>query len=101
MHAFAFAPPVTVNHERTLPNASTQRRGGHEEQSHSKASLYNSTPLHISLLKYLQVSKLLHGVGRVGDELPQEDLLVRVDRVRHDVQQLPRLRLELQFLRIP
>lgn len=34
----------------------------------------------------------------VGDELAEEDLLVRVDRVDDDVQELPRLRLELVLL---
>lgn len=50
------------------------------------------------LAHHLEVAQLLHGVGRVGDELPEEDLLIGVDGVGHDVQQLPRLRLELELL---
>lgn len=46
----------------------------------------------------LKVAKLLHGIGCIGDQLPQENLLVSVDGVSHDVKQLPRLRLELQLL---
>mmetsp|Transcript_45038 Transcript_45038/g.106117 ORF Transcript_45038/g.106117 Transcript_45038/m.106117 type:complete len:860 (-) Transcript_45038:68-2647(-) len=38
---------------------------------------------------------LVEGVGRVGDELAQEDLLLRVERVDDDVHQAPNLRLEL------
>ena len=93
-------PPAIVNRERARAHAQREcAKRGPEEQNTGKHLC--TTPVSISPLKYLQVSKLLHGVGRVGDELPQEDLFVGVDRVRHDVQQLPRLRLELQFLRRP
>ena len=39
--------------------------------------------------------ELVLGVGRVGDELAEEDLLVGVDRVDHEVEQLLALCLEL------
>ena len=41
---------------------------------------------------------LVEGVGGVGDELAQEDVLVRVKRVDHEVQQLADLGLELVAL---
>ena len=40
-------------------------------------------------------AQLVDGVRRVRDELPQEDLLVGVDRVDHEVEQLLALGLEL------
>ena len=78
-----------------MRNAITQTVDAKSKIQHSISVIFLSR----SFSQYLQVPKLLHGVGRVGDELPQEDLFVRVDRVRHDVKQLPRFRLELQFLR--
>ena len=41
-------------------------------------------------------AELLGGIGGVGDQLPQEDLLVRVQRADHQVQDLADLCLELQ-----
>jgi hypothetical protein len=41
-------------------------------------------------------AQLVQRVGGVGDELPQEDILVRVDRVDHQLEQLTRLYLELK-----
>ena len=43
--------------------------------------------------------ELVHGIGRVGDQLAQEDLLVGVDGVDHQVEQLFALRLELAHAR--
>ena len=37
---------------------------------------------------------LVDCIGCIGDELAQEDLVIRVDGVNHEVQQLFRLRLE-------
>ena len=45
------------------------------------------------------VAQLLAGVGRVGDQLAQEDVPVRVDRVHHQVQQLGDIGLEGAALR--
>ena len=42
-------------------------------------------------------AQLVQRVRRVGDQLPQERVLVRVDRVDHQVQELTRLGLELQL----
>ena len=42
--------------------------------------------------------QLVQRVGGVGDQLAQEDVLVRVDRVDHQLQQLAGLRLELERL---
>src|SRR5690606_2932602 len=41
-------------------------------------------------------AQLVERVGRVGDELPEEDVLVRVDRVDHQLEQLTGLYLELK-----
>ena len=43
-------------------------------------------------------AQLVRGVGSVRDEFPQEDLLVAVERVDHEVEQLLDLRLESQCL---
>ena len=40
------------------------------------------------------VAQLVAGVGGVGDELPQEDVGLRIDRMNHQVQKLGDLRLE-------
>ncbi len=45
--------------------------------------------------------ELVQGVGGVGDQLPKEDVLGRVDRMDHQLQQLTRLRLELDGLGRP
>ena len=42
--------------------------------------------------------ELVRGVGGVGDQFPEEDLLVAVERVDHQIQQLPDLGLE--FVRL-
>jgi hypothetical protein len=47
------------------------------------------------LASRLQVAQLLERVRGVRNELAHKHFLVRVDRVRHNVQQLPRLGLEL------
>ena len=44
-----------------------------------------------------QITQLVDGVGGVGDDFPQEDLLMGVDGVDHQVQQPLRLRLECLF----
>ncbi len=44
-----------------------------------------------------QIAELVNGVGRVGDDLTQEDLLVGVDGVDHQVEQTLALGLELLF----
>ena len=44
-----------------------------------------------------EVAQLVDGVGGVGDDLAQEDLLVRVDGVDHQVEQAFALGLELLF----
>jgi hypothetical protein len=41
-------------------------------------------------------TQLVERVGGVGDEFPQEDILVRVDRVDHQLEQLTCLYLELK-----
>ena len=38
--------------------------------------------------------ELVRGVGRIGDQLPEKDLLVAVERVNHEIQQLLDLGLE-------
>ena len=43
------------------------------------------------------VVELVYGIGCVGDELPEEDLLVGVDGVDHHVQNALRFRFELSF----
>ena len=43
------------------------------------------------------VARLVYGIGRVRDKLPQEDLLVRIEGVDHQVQQLFYLGLEFHF----
>src|SRR5690606_32199470 len=43
-------------------------------------------------------AQLVGGVRRVGDQLAQEDLLVAVQRMDHEVQELPHLGLESQGL---
>ncbi len=45
-------------------------------------------------------AQLVAGVGGVGDQLPQEDLAVRVQRVDHQLQQLSDLGLEAQGLAV-
>ena len=47
------------------------------------------------LVRERAVAELVDRVGRVGDDLTQEDLLVRVERVDHHVQELLGLCLEL------
>ncbi len=41
-------------------------------------------------------TQFVHGVGGVGNQFPQEDFLVRVQRMNHEVQQLLHLGLEAQ-----
>src|SRR5690606_3310178 len=43
-------------------------------------------------------AELVAGVGRIRDQLPQEDLAIAVQRVDHQVQELPDLGLEAQGL---
>src|SRR3546814_6537494 len=43
------------------------------------------------------VAQPVTGVGGVGDQLPQEDLLLRVERVRDDVEQPADLSLEIHL----
>ncbi len=50
------------------------------------------------LLGELQVALLLEGVGGVRDQLPHEDLLLRVEGVDDDIEQLLDLGLELEGL---
>ena len=45
-----------------------------------------------------RVAEPVAGVGGIGDQLPQEDLLVRIDRVDHQVEDAPHLGLELQCI---
>ena len=45
------------------------------------------------------VAQLLAGIGRIRDQLAQEDVLVGVDRVHHQVQQLGDIGLEGVALR--
>jgi hypothetical protein len=51
------------------------------------------------LLGELEVAELLQRVGGVGDELTDEDLLLRVERMDDDIEQLLDLGLEFEFLR--
>ena len=51
--------------------------------------------LQVLVTKHFQ-PQLVQRVGGVGDQFPQEDVLARVDRVDHQLQQLTRLRLELE-----
>jgi hypothetical protein len=44
------------------------------------------------------VPTLLHRVARIRNQLAQEDFLLQVKRVRHNVEQLARLRLKLELL---
>ena len=50
--------------------------------------------LHVGVGEALEI-ELVHGVGRVGDKLAQEDFLIRVNRIDHEVEQLFTLCLEL------
>ncbi len=59
------------------------------------ADLQHLGPLHDPLVGQRLEAQAVEGVRGVRDELAQEDLLVRVERVDDDVQQLPRLGLEL------
>ena len=52
------------------------------------------------LIRQRQIAQLVLGVAGVGDQLAQEDLLVRVDRVDHQVQQALGLCLKLFFCHI-
>ena len=52
------------------------------------------TQAHIGIGQALEV-ELVHGIGRIGDELAQKDLAIGVDRVDHEVEQLLALCLEL------
>jgi hypothetical protein len=45
------------------------------------------------------VAELLEGVGGVGDQLADEDFLLRVERVDDDIEELLDLGLELELLR--
>ena len=45
-------------------------------------------------------AQLVAGVRRVGDQLAQEDLAVRVQRMDHELQELPDLGLEAQGLAV-
>ena len=49
--------------------------------------------LHLGIGEAFEV-ELVHGVGCVGDELAQEDFLIGVDRVDHEIEQLFALCLE-------
>mmetsp|Transcript_17878 Transcript_17878/g.47359 ORF Transcript_17878/g.47359 Transcript_17878/m.47359 type:complete len:491 (+) Transcript_17878:1006-2478(+) len=53
----------------------------------------------LELRRALQEAELLASVGGIRDQLPDEHLLVGVQRLRHDVQQLLGLGLELVLLR--
>ena len=44
-----------------------------------------------------QVTELVDGVGRVGDDLPEEDLLIGVNGIDHQVEQTLAFGLELLF----
>lgn len=46
----------------------------------------------------LEMAQLFEGVGGVGDEFAEEDFLVRVERVGHDVEELARFGLEFDFV---
>ena len=50
--------------------------------------------LHVGIGEALEI-ELIHSVGRVGDKLAQEDFLIRVNRIDHEVEQLFALCLEL------
>ena len=50
------------------------------------------------LLHDLKVAHFLERVGGIGDQLPHEDLLLRVERVDDDIEQLADFGLELEFL---
>src|SRR5699024_9751174 len=43
-------------------------------------------------------SQFVQRVGSVGDQLTQEDVLVRIDRMDHQLEQLAGFRLELECL---
>ena len=58
-------------------------------------------PLELSrVVRQRQVGQLVDGVAGVGDDLPQENLLVGVDGVDHQVHQTLGLRLELLFCHV-
>ena len=72
----------------------THRDGAHvlvEGQTNGKRVLVN---VDVGVGEALE-AELVDGVRRVGDKLAEEDLLVGVDRVDHEVQELLGLRLEL------
>ena len=48
-----------------------------------------------ALVREGEVAQLVDGVRCVGDDLPQEDLLVRIDGIDHQIQQALALRLKL------
>ena len=55
-------------------------------------------PLHLnSLIGERPIGQLILRIAGIGDQLPQEDLLVGIDRIDHQVQQPLGFRLELFF----
>ena len=49
------------------------------------------------VLGQAQISQLVNGVRGVGNDLAQEDLLMRIDRIDHQIQKSLGLRLKLFF----
>ena len=43
------------------------------------------------------IGELIHGVGGIGDQLTQKNLLVRIDRIDHQIKQTLGFRLKLFF----
>ena len=79
----AHADAVVPHGQRALRSASASRR-------------ISSSPSRLQLGPRDRLeAQLVQRVGGVGDELAQEDVLVGVERVDHEVQQLPDLGLEL------
>ena len=52
------------------------------------------------LIRQTQVAELVDGVGRVGDDLTQKDLLVGIDGIDHQVKEPLALGLELFFAHV-
>ena len=64
-----------------------------------RISSFSSPSSSSGLVERLE-TEAVEGVGRVGDQLAEKDLLVRVQRVDHQVEKLLRLGLKLQGLNI-
>ena len=87
-------PRCSITSSRFMPMPLSRTVTVRASLSHSTSMAKLAVALEQALVGQRLEAQLVAGVGGVGDQLPQEDLLVAVEGVDHQIQQLADLGLE-------